>query len=66
MTMRIPPRASKRPTTTTWHGQVNTDNYAWLRDDDWQKVMRDPNLLNLEIRAYLEAENKFTSIMENK
>ena len=65
MTMRVPPRASKRPTTTTWHGKVNIDNYAWLRDDDWQKVMRDPNLLNLEIRAYLEAENKFTSaVME--
>ena len=51
MTMPIPPRAGKRPTTTTWHGQVNTDNYAWLRDEDWQKVMRDPNILNLEIRA---------------
>ena len=39
MTMPTPPKAEKRPTTTTWHGYDKTDNYAWLRDDDWQKVM---------------------------
>jgi len=61
MTMPTPPKAEKRPTTTTWHGYDKTDNYAWLRDDDWQKVMRDPNVLSADIRAYLAAENDFTA-----
>ena len=61
MTMPAPPKAEKRPTTTTWHGHHKTDNYAWLRDDDWQKVMRDPNALDSDICAYLAAENDFTA-----
>jgi oligopeptidase B len=36
------------------------DDYAWLRASNWQAVMRDPALLDPEIRAHLEAENAFT------
>ncbi len=60
MTQFSPPTAEKRPETTKWHGCIKTDDYAWLRDRDWQKVMRDPNLLDLGIRNYLEAENTYT------
>ena len=35
------------------------DNYGWLRADNWQDVMRDPSVLDKDIRAYLEAENAF-------
>ena len=54
-----PPLAPRRPHTTTWHGVELVDDYAWLRDDNWQEVMRDPKRLAPEIRAYLEAENAY-------
>ena len=55
-----PPIAEKRPTTEVRHGHSRTDDYAWLRADNWQDVMRDPDVLAADIRAYLEAENAFT------
>src|SRR5262249_15971330 len=33
--------------------------YNWLRDKDWQAVMRDPKRLSPDIRQYLEAENAY-------
>jgi oligopeptidase B len=36
------------------------DDYAWLRADNWQEVMRDPSALAPAIRAHLEAENAYT------
>ena len=37
-----------------------TDDYAWLKDANWQEVLRDPSILDADIRAYLEAENAYT------
>ncbi len=37
-----------------------TDDYAWLKDDNWQEVLRDPSILDADIRNYLEAENAYT------
>ena len=37
-----PPRAARRPNLATWHGVELVDEYAWLRADNWQEVMRDP------------------------
>ncbi len=54
-----PPIAPKRPVTDTRHGHTRTDDYAWLRADNWQEVMRDPSLLADDIRAHLEAENAY-------
>jgi len=54
-----PPVAARRPRATRWHGIDLVDDYAWLRDDHWQDVMRDPNKLAPEIRDYLEAENAY-------
>lgn len=53
------PKADIRPRTDTHHGIARTDGYAWLRDPDWRKVMRDPQALSPDIRAYLEAENAY-------
>ena len=55
-----PPRASRRPFTSCQHGIVRVDDYAWLRAANWQAVMRDPAVLDPEIRAHLEAENAYT------
>jgi oligopeptidase B len=59
---RLPPapRAERRPKPSTWHGTTLTDDYAWLRADNWREVMRDPSVLDPKIRAYLEAENAYT------
>lgn len=54
-----PPVAPRRPSPVTRHGITVVDDYAWLKDPDWQKVLRDPALLQPDIRAYLEAENRY-------
>lgn len=56
-----PPRAIRRPVHHTMHGHAREDPYAWLRDEDWQAVMRRPQQLRAEIRAHLEAENAHTA-----
>ena len=55
-----PPIAKCLPVSVTHHGIEITDDYAWLRADNWQEVMRKPALLEPEIREYLEAENAYT------
>ena len=41
------------------HGRRRTDDYAWLKDENWQQEMRDPAALRADIREYLEAENAY-------
>ncbi|MEW6122473.1 MAG: S9 family peptidase [Pseudomonadota bacterium] len=53
------PRAPRRPTERTVHGITLTDDYSWLRAENWREVMRDPAVLAPDIRAYLEAENAY-------
>ena len=53
------PVAPRRPHTFTVHGVTVVDDYAWLKDPDWQEVLRDPDLLDADIRGYLEAENSY-------
>jgi oligopeptidase B len=54
------PVAPRRPHSFTTHGVTVVDDYAWLKDADWQEVLRDPEVLNADIRKYLEAENDYT------
>jgi len=54
------PLAARRPSTSRHHGIERVDDYAWLRADNWQAVMRDPTALAPDIRAHLEAENAYT------
>ncbi|WP_417519517.1 S9 family peptidase [Minwuia sp.] len=55
-----PPVADRRPRTLTAHGVERVDPYYWLRDENWRAVMRDPSVLQADIRTYLEAENAYT------
>ena len=55
----VEPQATQRPIQCTIHGIRLIDEYAWLRAENWQQVMRDPSQLDAEIRAYLEAENDY-------
>lgn len=54
------PVAPRRPHSFTVHGIMVTDDYAWLKDEKWQEVLRDPSILDPDIRTYLESENDYT------
>jgi oligopeptidase B len=54
------PIAPRRPHSFTTHGITVVDDYAWLKDEKWQEVLRDPSVLNADIRNYLETENDYT------
>lgn len=56
-----PPVATQIPETYAQHGKERIDLYGWLRDENWQEVMRDPDVLTQSIRTYLEAENDYTA-----
>ncbi|HZR86765.1 MAG TPA: S9 family peptidase [Bradyrhizobium sp.] len=53
------PVAPRRPHSFTRHGITVTDDYAWLKDANWQEVLHDPTALDPDIRTYLEAENAY-------
>jgi oligopeptidase B len=53
------PVADRRPSTDSRHGITRSDDYAWLRADNWQAVFRDTSALDPAIRAHLEAENAY-------
>jgi len=53
------PVAQRRPVKTVQHSVTRIDNYGWLRDENWQEVLRNPAQLSADIRAYLEAENRY-------
>ncbi len=55
-----PPRAKRTPDTRELHGRRRNDPYAWLKDPNWQRVMREPATLQADVKAYLEAENHYT------
>ncbi|MEO6945977.1 MAG: S9 family peptidase [Nitrobacter sp.] len=57
------PTAERRPHTSTHHGVALTDDYAWLKDANWQQVLREPSLLAADIRAHLEAENAYSNAL---
>ena len=55
-----PPIAKRVPVEIEQVGRTRTDNYQWMKDENWQQVMRDPSVLREDIREYLEAENAYT------
>ncbi|MFV3128926.1 S9 family peptidase [Niveispirillum sp. KHB5.9] len=61
--MPAPPRPPKRPKRIVQLGRTRIDDYAWLRDPNWAKVSRDTSLMDPEIRAHLDAENRYADAM---
>jgi len=57
--MPTPPIAERRQHAATHHGITRRDPYHWLRADNWQQVMQEPQTLPADIRAYIEAENAY-------
>ena len=59
------PLAQKHRERRIIHGITLVDDYGWLRDREWQRVMREPEALDPSIRKHLEAENRWTDkVME--
>lgn len=54
------PVATRRPLEIEQLGRLRTDDYAWMKDPNWQAVMRDPAALDRVVRQHLEAENAYT------
>ena len=54
MTTPAPPIARRDPVVITQLGRTRTDEFAWMKDGNWQKVLRDPSVLKPEIRQHLE------------
>ncbi len=63
MTAPTPPIARKEPKTIEQLGRTRTDDYAWLKDENWQALLRDPSLVRPDIKAHLDAENAYTRAM---
>ena len=54
------PVGRREPLVTEQLGRTRCDDYAWMRDENWQAVLRDPSVLRADIRAHLLAENDYT------
>lgn len=63
VSMPQPPVARREPHSITQLGRTRTDNYFWMKDDNWQAVMRDPSVLRADIREHLVAENTYSRAM---
>ncbi len=63
MSNPTPPVAAKIPKHITQLGRERVDDYAWLRDDNWQAVLRDPSVIRADVKAHLQAENAYTKAM---
>eukprot|EP00457_Paulinella_chromatophora_P001556 gb/GEZN01001558.1/.p1 GENE.gb/GEZN01001558.1/~~gb/GEZN01001558.1/.p1 ORF type:complete len:920 (-),score=84.03 gb/GEZN01001558.1/:56-2815(-) len=57
------PTCARHESKITQHGFTRIDHYAWLRDEKWQDVLRDPSVLKPDIRNYLEDENDYYNKM---
>ncbi|MDP3853599.1 S9 family peptidase [Phenylobacterium sp.] len=58
-----PPVARRDPKVIEQLGRTRTDDYAWMKDDNWKEVLRDPKVLRADIREHLDAENAYTKAM---
>ena len=59
----VPPVAKKIPVRIEQLGRVRTDDYQWMKDDNWQAVLRDPTLIKAEVKEHLDAENAYREAM---
>jgi oligopeptidase B len=57
------PTVAKHKEIRHIHGVALEDDYAWLKAQNWQKVLREPAALAAEIKAVLEAENAYADHM---
>ena len=54
-----PPVTPKDPLRIEQLGRVRVDPYAWLKPKNWKEVWRNPSVLDPQILAYLQEENRY-------
>lgn len=60
--MKKTPQASKVDHIIEQHGQTRNDQYAWLRDENWQKfIYGELEFKNPEVKKYIDEENDYTN-----
>ncbi len=62
-TMPQAPVAKKIPVVIEQLGRTRTDDYHWMKDDNWQAVLRDPTLIKADVKEHLTAENAYREAM---
>ena len=62
-TLPTPPVARQEPRRIEQLGRVRVDEYAWMKDDNWQQVLHDPKLIKADVKAHLDAENAYFKAM---
>ncbi len=63
MSQPAPPVAKKVPVRIEQLGRVRIDDYQWMKDDNWQAVLRDPSLIKADVKEHLTAENAYREAM---
>ena len=53
------PATPAKPYVFDIHGVRIQDDYAWLKAENWREVLKDPTVLDSEIRTCLEEENAY-------
>ena len=51
----LPPKARIYKRKLNYHGFNLYDNFAWLRDKNWQEVLHNPKILKPSIKKFLFA-----------
>lgn len=59
--MKLVPKLRKEKKVINLHGDELIDDYAWIKQKDWQNVLKDPSKLNGEVLKYIEEENLYKS-----
>jgi oligopeptidase B len=59
----VPPVARKVPVRIEQLGRVRVDDYQWMKDDNWQAVLRDPSIIKADVKEHLNAENAYREAM---
>ncbi|MEO7027663.1 MAG: S9 family peptidase, partial [Caulobacteraceae bacterium] len=59
----LPPDPPRQPKRILQLGRERVDEYAWMKDERWREVLRDPALLDPRIRGHLEAENAYADAL---
>ena len=53
------PKLRKETNSIKIHNEDLPDNYAWIKQKNWQEVLKNPTKLNDEVANYLTEENAF-------
>ena len=59
--MNLVPKLRKEKKVINIHQDKLIDEYAWIKQKDWQSVLKDPSKLNKEVLKYINEENNYKS-----